>query len=170
MVVQLARSLDVAQVVEASWTNLTSGLALLVALVTLVLSRRDVEAARRSALEADARAERATLAAERSARAHVELLNRLPGPSVEWRVSYLSGNKYELRNVGRSTALEVELKPMQSVVIDEETNGIPGTWPPGLVVHLYEQRLLCSPRPTVEITWKEDATGERLQSSFPLDH
>lgn len=98
------------------WANLIAALALVVAVVTLALSRRDVRAARRSAADADVRADRATRAAEKSAAAHREIADATPKPRVEWELSHLAGDLHLLRQVGDAAAHAVEVTHIGGLV------------------------------------------------------
>ena len=145
----------------STWANVIAGLALFVAVATLVLSRRDVSAARRSASDADERAERATTAAEQAAAAQKDMVDRLPKPAVRWEAVHRKGDTFEVRNVGQRSAFNVDLSFTREHVMGHLTEEVPSPWEPGISVGLLAAGTLDSGTPVLEVTWEDEAGGER---------
>lgn len=151
----------------AVWTNLIAGLALLVAVATLVWSRVDVRAARRSAADADARADRATRAAEESAQAHREIADATPKPTVDWQLVDRDKKGLELIQVGGLIAREIEIECPECTRLDVLTE-IPDVMRSGESVRLVHLQAWGQGPPVLVVSWRDDSSVERQRWRRPL--
>lgn len=159
--------ITVSLVDASTWANVIAGLALLVAVATLVWSRVDVRAARRSAADADARADRATRAAEESARAHREIADATPKPTVDWQLVDRDKKGLELIQVGSLVAREIEIACPECTRLDVLTE-IPDVMRSGESVRLVHLQAWGEGPPVLVVSWRDDSSVERQRWRRPL--